>query len=367
MNQLWLWLPVVLASGLAACFVLWPLRRHTPSAGPSADAARVYRAQLDELDREREDGRIGPAEHQSAKAEVARRLLAASAVPAEAAASRPSGAWAVALVGVLLPAAAAGLYLVHGSPGMPSVPFAEAKAEADEAEALLARLRGTVMAQPAGSDGRRQGLVLLGGVERRRGNWPAAEAAWSEALAIRFEASLAEDLAETMTVRSDGVVPPEARAWLERVRASGVTGPRLVYLLARSDLQAGRAGEAIRALEQLLADAPADAPWRGLVTVLRDEARGAPGGGAGSPAGEVARVAPAVPREGPEAEMIAGMVARLEARLIETPEDGEGWLRLARAKRVLGDRAAAAVALGRAALLLPGDPRVAEEKAALEG
>jgi cytochrome c-type biogenesis protein CcmH len=63
--------------------------------------------------------------------------------------------------------------------------------------------------------------------------------------------------------------------------------------------------------------------------------------------------------------MIEAMVARLAERLRETPNDAEGWLRLARAYRVMGRTTDARAALNRAAELLPDDPRVVAEKVAL--
>jgi cytochrome c-type biogenesis protein CcmH len=54
--------------------------------------------------------------------------------------------------------------------------------------------------------------------------------------------------------------------------------------------------------------------------------------------------------------MIRSMVAGLAARLEESPEDLEGWRMLARSYGVLGERAKAAEAYGRAAALNPDDP-----------
>ncbi len=54
--------------------------------------------------------------------------------------------------------------------------------------------------------------------------------------------------------------------------------------------------------------------------------------------------------------MIRSMVAGLAARLEESPEDLEGWRMLARSYGVLGERAKAADAYGRAAALNPDDP-----------
>jgi cytochrome c-type biogenesis protein CcmH len=61
------------------------------------------------------------------------------------------------------------------------------------------------------------------------------------------------------------------------------------------------------------------------------------------------------------------MVDGLAARLAQNPGDVEGWLRLARARMVLGDQAAAAEALGRALEAAPDrlDIRVARAESLL--
>jgi len=54
-----------------------------------------------------------------------------------------------------------------------------------------------------------------------------------------------------------------------------------------------------------------------------------------------------------QAAQIETMVARLEARLQDEPDDGEGWMRLGRAKQVLGDLAASRMAYENAVRVLP--------------
>jgi cytochrome c-type biogenesis protein CcmH len=60
----------------------------------------------------------------------------------------------------------------------------------------------------------------------------------------------------------------------------------------------------------------------------------------------------------PEQPNIAAMVARLEARLAESPDDLDGWLMLGRSKGALGDHRAAIEAYRRAQALAADDPRV---------
>ena len=75
---------------------------------------------------------------------------------------------------------------------------------------------------------------------------------------------------------------------------------------------------------------------------------------AGGPTAEDAAAAEALsPDE--RTEMIRGMVAGLAARLEESPDDLDGWLRLARSYEILGERERAEEAVGRAAALNPGD------------
>lgn len=54
------------------------------------------------------------------------------------------------------------------------------------------------------------------------------------------------------------------------------------------------------------------------------------------------------------ASMIQGMVASLDAKLTENPDNIDGWLRLVRSYAVLGDRTAAGLALRRASVAFPG-------------
>src|SRR5262249_6242289 len=73
--MLWLILALMTAAALGAA--VWPLvrARGTPAGG--SDLA-VYRDQLEEIERDRTDARIGADEAEAARVEVSRRLLAAA-------------------------------------------------------------------------------------------------------------------------------------------------------------------------------------------------------------------------------------------------------------------------------------------------
>src|SRR5882757_1004106 len=109
-----LWFVFALMTAAAIFAVLWPLSRRDRAQGGSE--TEVYRDQLDEIDRDRADGRIGVAEADAAKVEVSRRLIAAAdAAAAEKATSGSSPVWrrrATAIAGLsLLPIGVTALYL----------------------------------------------------------------------------------------------------------------------------------------------------------------------------------------------------------------------------------------------------------------
>jgi cytochrome c-type biogenesis protein CcmH len=350
---------------VAALAIALPLLRRSPTAPATARGAhdaKVYRAQLVELARDRDSGRIGGAEYDAAVLEVQRRLLA---LPDEApaAAGRPAQ-WPIAAAAVAVPLLALAIYLPRGTPDMPDFPLAEMNArraaEAAEVAQLVGQLRARLAALPAASPQRWNGLVLLGNTLRATGDAEGAAAAWREALAMSFDPSVAIDLAETLSLAADGRITAEARALLERT-GSGAD-PRVDFYLGLADRQAGNTTSALARWRALAARGPADAAWMPGLRQRIAEAEGA--AGAPGPRAEDVAAAANLPEEVRSA-MVRGMVDRLRTRLQSEPGDGEGWLRLARAERVLGNLGGAMVALENAARLLPGDARVAEERRAL--
>ena len=103
--------PVFLLFGGLAVLALAPLvislwRVRSPR-GRRDSALALHRAQLEELDRELEAGRLGAAEHAGAKLEVQRRLLAVAEAPDEKA--RPASKGPLIVACILVPLAAEGL------------------------------------------------------------------------------------------------------------------------------------------------------------------------------------------------------------------------------------------------------------------
>ena len=122
-----LWVVVAIMTGEAVLLLLLRSLFGSGTAPTSSDFDRnVYRDQLKEVERERVAGQIGAAEAEAARAEIGRRLLAAPVEPRATEApplARPPRGVAFGIA-VLLPVAGLAIYLIEGTPNLPSQPFA---------------------------------------------------------------------------------------------------------------------------------------------------------------------------------------------------------------------------------------------------
>jgi cytochrome c-type biogenesis protein CcmH len=181
---------LVFMLGVALLFtapLLLALRRPRALRNRREAAMALHRAQLDELVRDRDEGRIGLPEYQAAKLEVERRLLAADG----AAAPALNGDARVLLIATIiaLPFAAFALYLPGSTPSVPSEPHAQwaAKEAATQRQlnGLIFRLRAHLASiDPNSVDGSQGEAYLAEALSEQAG------AITPEALAL-FQQSLA--------------------------------------------------------------------------------------------------------------------------------------------------------------------------------
>jgi cytochrome c-type biogenesis protein CcmH len=364
--------PLLLAAGLltlaAIVAVLWPvLRQHRPDSRGSHEAA-VYRDQLKEIERDLARGLIASGDAQAARREVERRLLKAATAATEPAPAAPRrGRLVVAAAAVLIPALTLGLYLDLGAPDLPDRPLAArqqelAQGEAPDVQAMVARLEARLRDQP----GDVEGWLMLGRSRSALGDEPAAVEAYRKAQGLGPEnPAMLIGLGQSLVGTAGGVVTPEARSLFERAQKAGVADPRAGFYLGLAAAQAGDGHRALDTWRQLLAGAPADAPWRQQVeeavrTTARDlgidpEAMLAQIPRPAAPPGPGQADMEAAARMSPEqqVEFIRGMVGRLEARLAADGSDVEGWQRLGQARLVLGEREQARAAYERGLALHP--------------
>jgi cytochrome c-type biogenesis protein CcmH len=178
-----------------------------------------------------------------------------------------------------------------------------------------------------------------------------ARDAYARAIALKpDEPQLHAELGEVLVLGARGTVTSAAMAEF----AKSADDPRARFYGAEAALQRGDAAEAKTTLQALLADAPADAPWRKIVAarlaeIAPDETQAGPKTPAGPTAQDVAAAQSMSPDE--RRVMIRSMVERLAARLEQNPGDKEGWARLAHAYEVLGDTDKAQAARARGAAI----------------
>ena len=340
-----IWFIFALLAAAVAGILLLPVLKGSPESAAddrNAHDRAVFRDQLAELDRDVERGMIGKAEAEGARNEIARRLLAVSA---DAPKGGSLGGAAVALVAVLLvPAVALPLYLQAGSPSLPDVPRAERIAQAAQTgdfEALIVQVEEHLAKNPDDL----QGWHVLAPAYRRVQRW--ADAAEAQRNILRRSEPTAEALAdygEALVMAGNGLVTAEAHRIFVEALAKDAKLPKARFFDALALKQEGKAEEAKAAFEAFLADTPADAPWRPMLLAEMGDA------GVKQPGPDAQDMAAAANMSAEDRQaMIRSMVDGLEERLAADGSDLEGWLRLIRARGVLGetDRASKAYASAR--------------------
>ena len=337
-GEMALWIVFALMTAAAITAVVWPLA-HKPRAGAAGSEIVVYKDQLEEIERDRSAGLIGAAEAEAARLEVSRRLLAAADKEASApvAALQPRWHRRIAAVGalVVLSLLPVGLYVVLGSPSIPGHP-AYARGNPPPGHESIATLIGQVEERLARNPDDGPGWEVIAPVYMRLGRFDDAVLARRKALALNGETGTRDaDLGEALVAAANGVVTDEAKKSFERAVLREPQNPKARYFLGIADEQDGNREAAAAKWRDMLKDAPADAPWLGVVRDALARVTGAPAAGAGPNAEQMAAA-----QNMPEAQrtaMIRGMVQKLADKLHTDGGDVEGWLRLVRAYAVLGD------------------------------
>lgn len=353
-----LWLVLTLMTAAAILVVLWPLSRVRAAQASGTDLA-VYQDQLAEIVRDRAAGLIGEAEGEAARIEISRRLLAAAdrASANPAAANLPWRRRSVAIGALIgLPLGAGGLYFALGSPGLPDQPLAarlNSPVEQHSIETLVSQVERHLEQDP--QDGR--GWELVAPIYLRFGRFEDAVKARTNAVRLLGDSADREaDLGEALAAAANGIVTVEAKAAFDRAIALDPNHLKGRYYAGLAAEQDGKAIEAAGVWRELLAQAPAGAPWTDFVrqSLARvDPAASAPERSGPSP-NQMATAAELSPEQ--RSDMVRGMVGRLAARLQRDGSDVEGWLRLMRAYAVLGQRDDANSAAAAARRALAADP-----------
>ena len=331
-----LWFVFALMTAAATFAVLLPLGRKSATTGGTEVA--VYKDQLAEVGRDAAAGLIGPAEAEAARVEIGRRLLAAADADGKSATGNaPRLRKAVSLMALIgLPLIAVGVYLPLGSPQLPDMPLAsrqQAPGPNQSVVSLIAQVEAHLEKNP--SDAR--GWSVLAPVLARIGRHDDAVRAYRNIITFGGDsAAHRADLGEAMTMAANGVITADAKAEFDRAVALDVDEVKARYFLGLAAEQDGRSTDAATIWRGMLEKAPADAPWRPLLSAALARVGGK---GPDLPALPQETVAAAQDMNAEDrSAMIQGMVDRLATRLKQDGSDVDGWLRLVRAYLVLGER-----------------------------
>lgn len=345
----------IAAAGLtaASAFVLArPLLKSSEPLAARADYdLEVYRHQLAELEREQERGLISPQQAASAKAEIGRRMLAVSAAQEKTQkdkvqTGKGAGNNKLAAIAVIamLPLGALAVYLPLGQPDLPARPYAlrdldkERNAPPESVLTAVAKLKEELAANPDNL----QGWTILARAMARMGEWQEAAAAFKQVVRLApDDIDVKAAYAETLVNVAGGKIGPDALKLLREVQAAAPKDPRALYYLALARSQDGDLKGALEDWRTLVAATPADAPWLPVVKTRIEETASKLGLDIASVMPQP--LPPAEPKQAsPEQEaaerqkLIDGMVRQLETKLAANPDDVDGWVRLARSYRVLG-------------------------------
>ncbi len=369
-------------------FLLAPLLGRVGREARRADYdLQVYRDQLRELRADVERGVLSASEADAARIEVERRMLRAGDERGSVAAAGRSP-WRTASAAGLaigLPIAAVALYGELGRPDLPSQPLAGRVVEvprvaqqgdvqpAGQIEEMVVRLANRLKEQP--DDYR--GWMMLGRSYVVLQRHDEGVAAYRRAAALpeaEADAIVHSALGEALVFAADGVVTPPAAAAFHQALILDGSDPGGRYYLAMSRIQAGDLQAGFDGWLALAKDSPPDVPWMATVRTqlqqlaaqlgidLEGQLPAMPAPRAEPPAGAQARGPTAEDMAaarnmsgGDRSAMIRSMVEGLAERLQQTPDDFDGWTRLGRSYRVLGEPAKSRDAYARAAALRPDD------------
>jgi cytochrome c-type biogenesis protein CcmH len=237
-------------------------------------------------------------------------------------------------------AALAGLYPLLGRPDLANLrPAPPAPASSERTDPELLKDVPLLEARMRVTPGDPRGWRLLGMAYSRLGRFGDAAEAYGRATElIPADPADLSSQGEALVQAANGVVTPGARGLFAKVLTLDPSDARARYFLAMAKDEDGDHAGAMADWVALIKSAPPDAPWLadmrdfvGKVAAERGVDLKAQLGPQAAPAGQ--------------AEMIRGMVDRLAARLKAQPRDADGWIRLMRARVVLGDPTAASAAL----------------------
>ena len=366
---------------IAVMFAAWPLLAKGKGVVATEDGtSAVLVDKLDEVKRDHERGVISEGEADAARMEIKRRILALSRKTSDAGPqSAGDGNAAMYLAALFVPILAIGYYSINGTSVSSNRALEALQTEREEEQKiadLAQKLFERLTSEPNG--GQSDGWMLLGQTYMRMGKHSDAVQAFD--VITRREGATSETwsrLAEALVMAEAGIVTPRAQSAIDQAFRLDPANPAAAFYMAVSLEQAGETKDAHDLLISRLNEAEGFAPWMETFVAKANRI----GSEIGRAPENLASFAPIVAGPGPSADDVAAagdmteedrsafirsMVERLASRLEDEPDDLEGWMRLANAYTVLGERDNAVSAYEKASALLQNAPETDPRRQRIE-
>ncbi|MHA6729859.1 c-type cytochrome biogenesis protein CcmI [Devosia sp. A369] len=286
------------------------------------DANSHFRLVLAGIDADVAAGKLGAAEAEAARGELAREILRLKAEAGRVVRSGPDFGRTSLLVGLVgVAALALGLYAWLGSPQLPSQPLAGRAVAVEQSfdlDAAIARIETELAANPDDL----RGWTVVAPAYLDMGRYADAARAYRRMIELGGATpDLQTSLAEALMLDADGAGSPEA---MQLLLAAAAADPNHVLSRLYIAAELTRAEDfpaAVTAWQAALALSKGDEPW------LQAAQQGL----------AVAQNGGVAPANAQETEMITQMVGGLADRLATQGGSIEEWTQLLRAYLVLGD------------------------------
>ncbi len=237
---------------------LWSARRTATAGGGDRQSANlaIFRDQLADLERERQDGTLAEADFAHARQELQRRLLDEAAPATESAAATvaaPSRKTAFALL-LLLPLGAALGYALLGNPAAldparTAPPPAQASLSPEQIDAMVARLAERMQNNPDDM----QGWLMLARSYRTLGRYEDAAKAYAKAeKVIADQPDLLANYAETLAMAGGQGLAGKPRQLVEQALKIDPKHAHSLFLAGAAAIEAKDNKKAIAYWEALL-------------------------------------------------------------------------------------------------------------------
>lgn len=368
------WLAFAFMTAAAVLCVSWPLVRPRGRAVLGASDVAFYRQQIAELDVDVDRGVLRSTDVEATRIELGRRLVQASDATGDVPAMARRRIAAAGAAGCFVVVAAGALYAGVGRPDLPDSPLASRTTDKGDFATALAKIEAHLASDP--DDGR--GLEIMAPIYMKLGRFDDAVRTLKDTIRVLGPSPARRSaLGQAMVMAADGIVTAEARQVFDAALKDDPAMPQARFFEGLAALQDGDRAKARAVWVALIDEAPPEAPYAAIIRQRIAEldggvpAVGAPplprspmAGGprmtgappmVGMPAG--ADAVAALPADQQQVA-IRGMVDGLAGRLATDGQDAEGWLKLVRAYRVLGEQDKAMKALADARRAVGGDPQV---------